>query len=261
MTAVDEGHRLGMRHWFGITGMLALRTFRLRYLRSKLGIGWALVQPLIQAAVLSLVFTKVFKAAKTEHYALYVLSGVMTWQAFSGGLNTATNAVLDNAGLLRKVAMPAVVFPAAQIASVLLVLGVQLVLLVAAALFSGTVGVEILLLPLIPVLVGVLALGAGLLTCALQVAYRDVKFLVESMLMVAFYASPVLYVTSALAPKMAHVLELNPMYGVLSLARTALLQKPFNGRALTITLIEAAVLLAVGSWVFRRRSPDFADLA
>lgn len=258
---VDEGFRLGLGHWWGITWMLALRTFRLRYLRSRLGIGWALVQPLVQAAVLAFIFTKVFKAARAPHYPLYVLAGVMTWQAFSGSVNAATTAVLDNAGLLRKVAMPAVVFPVAQVLAVLIVLALQLVVLAGAAVVAGTAGPGLLLLPLVPLLVAVVALGLGLLTCALQVAYRDVKFVVESGLLVTFYASPVLYAPSALTPRLARLLELNPMYGVLALARTALLEQPFPGRALLIGAVEAAVLLVVGAIVFRRRSRDFADLA
>jgi ABC-type polysaccharide/polyol phosphate export permease len=133
--------------------------------------------------------------------------------------------------------------------------------LVGAAVAAGTAGLRLLLLPLVPLLVAVVALGLSLLTCALQVAYRDVKFVVESGLLVAFYASPVLYAPSALTPRLARLLELNPMYGVLALARTALLGQPYPGRALLVGAVESALLLAVGAVVFRRRSRDFADLA
>ena len=81
MTIAVVGPRPGARHWLGITGMLAMRTFRLRYLRSRIGFGWAFIQPAFQAAILSFVFLKVFKVSKVEHYPLYVLSGIMTWLA------------------------------------------------------------------------------------------------------------------------------------------------------------------------------------
>lgn len=261
MTMVVLGPRPGARHWLGITGMLAVRTFRLRYLRSRLGIGWAFVQPALQAAVLSLVFVKVFKVTKIEHYPLYVLSGIMTWQAFSGSVNAATTSALDNAALLRKVAMPAVVFPLSQVASVGLVYLMQLSLLVVVATASGTAGLHLLLLPLVVLLVGLVGFSTGLLACALQVEFRDVKFIVEAGLLALFYASPILYAPERLSPSLARWLEMNPMYGVVSLARTALLNRPFPGTALVSTGVAIALMLAVGALVFRRRSRDFADLA
>jgi ABC-type polysaccharide/polyol phosphate export permease len=260
VTMTVVGPRPGARHWLGITAMLAVRTFRLRYLRSRLGVGWAFVQPALQAAVLSLVFLKVFKVNKVEHYPLYVLSGIMTWQAFAGSLNAATTAALDNAALLRKVAMPAVVFPLSQVASVALVYVMQSSLLVLVAAGSGTAGVKLVLLPAVVLLVGLVGFSAGLLTCALQVQFRDVKFIVEAGLLALFYASPVLYAPEHLSPSLARWLELNPMFGVVTLARTALLDRPFHGRALISTGVAVAVLLAVGTLVFRRRSRDFADL-
>jgi len=261
VTTVVVGVRPGAGHWLGITGMLALRTFRLRYLRSRIGVGWAFLQPLVQTAVLSFVFVKVFKVSQVEHYPLYVLSGIMTWQAFSGAVNGATTSALDNASLLRKVAMPAVVFPLSQVGSVVLVYLLQLVVLLALAVGFGTAGPGLLLLPVVVALVALVAFSVGLLACSLQVEYRDVKFVVESVLLALFYASPVLYAPERLSPNLARWLELNPMYGVLALARTALLDRPFAGRALLSTGVTVVVLLVVGGLLFRRRSRSFADLA
>jgi lipopolysaccharide transport system permease protein len=258
--SVEATARPGFGHWAGITWMLGVRTFRIRYLRSRLGIGWALAQPLVQAAVLSFVFLKVFKVGKVEHYPLYVLSGIMTWQAFSGSVNGATTSAVDNAGLLRKVRMPAVVFPVAHVTSVLIVFTLQAVVLVALAVAVGTAGPGLLLLPLVMLLLSLLATGIGLLTCALYVAYRDVKFLVESGLLLAFYASPVLYHPDAVPDSVAWVLELNPMYGVMLLARTALLGEDLPGRPLVSTLAGLVLLLVAGGLLFRRRSRGFADL-
>lgn len=261
MIEVDESFRPGFRHWAGITGMLALRTFRVRFLRSRLGVGWALVQPVVQASILSFVFLKVFRVSTVEHYPLYVLSGVMTWQAIASSVSGATTAAVDNAALLRKIAMPKVVFPMAQAGSVLLVFGLQLVVLLLLAIGSGTAGPELLLLPLLALLVPYVALGAGLLACAFHVAFRDVRFFVESGLLVVFYASPVLYDPSRVPDSLAPWLQLNPAYGVLSLARSALLGHAVDASALLRSLGVATALLALGVWAFRVRSRDFADLA
>ena len=250
-----------LAHWGAITWMLAKRTFRLRYLGSRLGLGWAFLQPLVQAAVLTFLFTKVFKVHRAPHYPLYVLSGIMTWQAFSGGVNGATTSAVDNASLLRKIPLPSVVFPLAQVVSVLLVFCLQSVILLAAALAYGTIGVKVLLLPLVPVLLGVMATGIGCLACAFHPAVRDVKFLVESGLLMAFYATPILYDPSKLPVGLRGFLALNPMYGVVTLARTALMGQPFDGTALSISFGAGLVLVTVGLLVYRRRSAAFADLA
>lgn len=259
-TRVDETSRLGARHWSEVTWLLAVRTFRLRYLRSRLGIGWAFVQPLVQAAVLAVVFTKVFEVARLEHYPLYVLSGVMTWSAFSGAVGAATTSAVDNSGLLRKVDMPTVVFPLAQVTAVVLVLCLQVIVLVIGAVVVGTAGPGLLLLPLCVALTAALATGVGLLACSFHVAFRDVKFFVESGLLLAFYASPVLYDPGVLPDGVRTVLSWNPAYGLLSLVRTALLGRPLDGRALLISCVGAVLLLGLGWLVFRRRSADFADL-
>lgn len=250
-----------LAHWASITWLLALRTFRLRYLGSRLGLGWAFVQPLVQAAVLTFLFTEVFKIHRVPHYPLYVLSGIMTWQAFAGGVNGATTSAVDNASLLRKIPMPAVVFPLAQVVSVLLVYALQIVVLVAAAVGYGTAGPHLLLLPLVPLLVGLIATGIGAFACAFHPAVRDVKFVVESGLLMAFYATPILYDPSRVPASVRGLLAVNPMYGVVTLARTALMQTPFDAVATTISFAASAMLVAAGLLVFRRRSADFADLA
>lgn len=250
-----------LAHWAAITWLLAKRTFRLRYLGSRLGLGWAFVQPLVQAVVLTFLFTKVFKVHRAPHYPLYVLTGIMTWQAFQGGVNGATTSAVDNASLLRKIPMPAIVFPLAQVLSVLMVFPLQAIILVVGAIAYGTFGVQVLLLPLVPLLVGLLGTGIGSFTCAFHPAVRDVKFVVESGLLLVFYATPILYDASVLPPSLRGMLAINPMYGVVSLARTALMQQPFEATAAAISLGAGAVFITVGLLVFRRRSTTFADLA
>lgn len=248
-------------HWGAITWLLAKRTFRLRYLGSRLGLGWAFVQPLVQAAVLTFLFTKVFKVARGPHYPLYVLTGIMTWQAFQGGINSATTSAVDNAALLRKIPMPAVVFPLSQVLSVLMVFPMQSIILIIGAIAYGTLGPQVLLLPLVPLLVALLGTGIGCFTCAFHPAVRDVKFVVESGLLMLFYATPILYDPSRLPASLRGFLAINPMFGVVSLARTALMQQPFDGVATGISLGAGAVFVVIGLLVFRRRSTTFADLA
>lgn len=249
-----------LRRWAGLTGMLAVKNFRQRYLRSRLGVFWAILQPTVQAAVLAVVFVKVFKVHNVPHYPLYVLSGIMTWQCFAQGTNAATTSALDNSPLIRKIPLPAVVFPMAAVGGVLLVHLLQLTVLLAAGAASGTLGVRTLLLPLGVLLTVALALGVGTLSCSLHVRVRDVKFLIESGLLVAFYVTPVLYDPSRLPENLRTLLGWNPMYGVMSLQRAALLGRAVDWHAVAVAAVLAVVLLVVALPVFRSRSRDFADL-
>ncbi|MDT7549738.1 MAG: lipopolysaccharide transport system permease protein, partial [Actinomycetota bacterium] len=223
-----EQGRLPMSHWVAITWMLALRTFRLRYLRSRLGVGWALIQPVIQTVVLAFMFTRIFKVAGVPHYPLYVLSGVMTWQAFQTSVASSTTSAVENSALLKKVDMPGLVFPLSQVLAVMLVYGVQLIVLVILAAVSGTLGLKVFLLIPVALLVAASAAGLGCLTCAFHVAYRDVKFLVDAGLLLTFYATPILYDPARVPEHLRHLLALNPMYGVESLARAAVLDRPVD---------------------------------
>lgn len=266
MTAIAElapatAREGSISHWAAITWLLAKRTFRLRYLGSRLGLGWAFVQPLVQAAVLAFLFTKVFKVSRAPHYPLYVLTGIMTWQSFQGGVNGATTSAVENAPLLRKIAMPSLVFPLSQVLSVLLIFPLQSIILVIGAIAYGTLGPQVLLLPLVPLLVGLMATGIGCFGCAFHPAVRDVKFVVESGLLLVFYGTPILYDPSRLPPSLRGFLAINPMYGVVSLTRTALMQRPFDATATGISLAAGALFVAVGLFVFNRRSSTFADLA
>jgi ABC-type polysaccharide/polyol phosphate export permease len=142
-----------------------------------------------------------------------------------------------------------------------MVYGLQMIVLLIGAIAYGTVGVELLLLPLVPVLVGLIATGIGCFCCAYHPAIRDVKFVVESALLMLFYATPILYDPSRIPASLRGFLALNPMYGVVSLARTALMGQPFDAAATAISLGAGALFVLIGLLVFRRRSAFFADLA
>jgi ABC-type polysaccharide/polyol phosphate export permease len=259
-TAARADAAADLRRWGGLVGVLALKNFRQRYLRSRLGVLWALVQPTAQAIVLSFVFVKVFRVHGVPHYPLYVLTGMMTWQLFATSTLTSTSSAADNAGLVRKVPLPKVVFPLAAVGGSLIVYGVQISILVGGSLIAGTFGPEILLLPVGALMAAALATGLGLLGCAFHVAFRDVRFLLESGLLLMFYATPVLYDPVRLPESLRQYLRFNPMYGVLSVQRGALLGRAIDPWAVLISAGTAAVLIALGAMAFRRRSPDFADL-
>lgn len=256
-------HRLSRTvHWAGLVRVLAVKNFRQRYLRSKLGVIWALIQPLLQATVLSFVFIVIFKVKSIPHYPLYVLSGIMSWQFFQQSCVTGTSSIVDNAGLVRKVAVPKVVFPISAVGGIALVFCLQLIVLLGAGIVMRTLTpmTPVLLLLALP-LEAALALAVAVLCTSIHVSVRDIRFVVESGLLMAFYLTPVLYDVHRLPPTVRSVMEWNPMAGVLSLVRGAVLGRPVDWTGVGSAFLCAAVLGIVGTWLFRRRSPEFADLA
>lgn len=258
MTQLALPGTLGSR--LALVGVLARKNFQVKYKRAALGIGWALVQPTFQAAVLAVIFTQVFRVDDTPNYGLYVVSGVLPWAFTTSAVLAATTAVVDNGALVRKVAVPLLIFPVSAVGGVGLAFSASLLVLLAASALAGTFGWSLLLLPVAVLLHVVLTVAVGLLTGALHPAFRDIRYVVESLLLVGLYATPILY-TAQRVPEVARPwLELNPMTGVLELYRAAVLQRPIDGSAVLISIALALGLLATAVALFQRRSGEFTDL-
>lgn len=244
-----------------LTWTLSRKNFQVRYKRALLGVVWAVLQPAVQAIVLSIVFRVVFKADMgIEHFPVFVLAGIMPWAFFSQSLSNATVSVLENGSLVKKVAMPLVVFPLSAIGGTGLAFVAAVPVLLVGGLAVGGVGWGVLLLPLAVLLQILAVVGLALLTASLYPAFRDVRYLVESSLMVGLYLTPVLYDLSRLPSWAADLIRLNPLTGVLSLYRAAFLSRDVDWAAVGLSVLVSSLLLVLGLLVFRRRSDEFADL-
>ncbi|HET7530033.1 MAG TPA: ABC transporter permease [Mycobacteriales bacterium] len=249
-----------LARWSDLTWVLARKNFRQRYLRSRLGVLWALLQPIAQATVLTIVFLKIFKVHRVPHYPVYVLSGIMTWGFFQQAAIGGTTSVVDNASLVKKVAVPKVTFPVSVVGGVLMVYALQMVVLIGGAASIGTLGASTPgLLLLATLLEAVLGVAVALLFCSVHVAFRDVRFLVESGLVMLFYLTPILWDPSRIPAAYRSYAQWNPMNGVLSLVRGALLERTVDWTAVGISAAMAALVLAVALPLFHRRSSVFAD--
>ena len=247
------------RHALGLVVVLARKNVKIRYKRASMGLLWAVGQPLLQAAVLTIVFTRVFRGQRIPDYGLFVLCGVMPYSAINTGIQSACVSVVDNAALVKKVMLPRLVFPFAAVGGTLSVFAASLSVLVVFAGLSGTLGMHTLLLPVAVLAIVLVMLSVGVFAAALYVQYRDVKFILESGLLMLFYASPVFYTSERLG-SLAPWQRLNPVTGVLSLVRGSLVGLPVDWIAVAITGGFGAILLLVGIVVFQRRAQLFADL-
>lgn len=244
----------------GLVGVLARKNFQTRFKRSYFGVAWVVAQPLVQATVYSVVFLKVFKVTRVEHYPVYVLSGVMPWALTTSGILAATTSIVENSSLVRKVDVPRLVFPLAAIGGSCLAFLAPLVILVVAGGVTGTLGLNTLWLLVALPLQLLLVVAVGVLACSVHVAYRDVRYLLDSALLLLFYSVPVLYAIELVPEAARDLVRANPMTGILSLWRAGVLDRPVDGRAVTVTVLVLPVLTALALWSFQRRSRAFADL-
>lgn len=243
----------------GLLGVLARKDFVVRYRRASLGLLWALGLPLFQAAVLALVFGRFVRIGGND-YAVFVLAGVVPWTFLSSTIGTGVTAIVDGAELSTRIWFPRALFPLVTVAAngYGLVIGIGAMVAVAAAM--GASGPQALLVIPAAALAVLLTASVCLVAAALQVGYRDVRYLVQAGLLAWFYVTPVIYPLSA-TEGLAPWLRVNPATGVVEAFRAATVGA---GAAATTsilwTLAWSGALLGAALVLYRRHDRTFADL-
>jgi ABC-type polysaccharide/polyol phosphate export systems, permease component len=238
-----------------LVGVLVTREVKARYRGSVLGFFWSLLNPLLMLAVYTLVFQLLLpnRSPSTSPYALFLFCGLLPWNWLSSAITDAASSLLTHGALLRKILFPAEVLPAvavlAQGVHFLLALPVLLAALVAGALgsFGTKVPLGWPLLQVIPLLVlqALLLLGIGLFLAALTVHFRDVKDLLQTVLSVLFFATPILYTLNDLPKtKLTRLLALNPFAPIFAGWHDAL----FYGRVCPPETWAAAAAISVAAF-------------
>lgn len=246
------------RTWLDLVSLLVQRDLRIRYRGSFLGYLWSMMNPLLYMAILSFVFHHLMRF-KVENYTSFILSGILVWNLFLQSMVIGVNSIIANGALLKKVKVPATLFPAASVCSVLvnfvLALGPYLLI----AYFTGVnLTGWVLFLPFVlgPYLIFVF--GMVLVVSTLNVRFRDVGHVMEPLLTMTFYATPVLYPIDMLPERYRAIIALNPMTHFVAQMRNVL----FDGRApewahLGIIYGLAAASIAVGAFVYRKNRDGF----
>jgi lipopolysaccharide transport system permease protein len=239
---------------------LSRKDFQTRYKRASLGVLWAVAVPVVQGAVMAVVFSRVIRVGGGEHFSAYVMSGILGWSYFSATLQSASTSVVDGSGLADKVWFPRAVLPIVPVLANTVGLMISYaVLLALLPILGADVGARLLLIPAAMILLVVWATGVGLVTSALYVYYRDVRFLVQASLLVWMYVTPIVYRKELLGSK-GWLLDLNPMTGVVTLFHMAVAGYESGWpRPVAITVGVSLVLLIVGVEAHRRHERLFVD--
>jgi lipopolysaccharide transport system permease protein len=241
-----------------LIAMLVERDLKVRYKRSALGMGWTLLNPLLQMVVYTLVFSFIMKVG-VPAFPVFILTGLLPWTLLSVSIAGSSHCLLNNQALIRKVAVPQMVWPIAVVASKLVDLLFSLVpfAIIAMLYQRGPSPAWITLAPAI-LFATLFSVGLALLFSSLTVFYRDMRHLTDILVQIWFYVTPVLYPVSFLEklphPWIRWVLMLNPAVPVVRLFQVPLYEGHFPQTTLLATSALAAVgMLVVGVAVFLRR--------
>ena len=249
-----------LRRHVPVLGALVRKDFQTRYKRAALGVVWVVVVPLLQGAVLAVVFSKVVRVGGGDGFAEYVLAGILPWAYVSGTLSAATTSIVDGAGLTDKVWFPRALLPLVPCLSNLIGFSVSILVLLGTLPFLGApMGAELLLLLPGAALLVAFTVGAALVLSALHVSFRDVRFLVQAALLVWIYVTPILYPKTVLGSLEGWV-DANPLTGIVALFHLAVGADEALARPLAVSIVATLVLLGAGLEAQRRRDRLFVDL-
>lgn len=199
--------------------MLARQDFAARYRSAALGLSWTVALPLLQGLVLAVVFTRVVRVQTSVPYVAFVLVGIAAWTYLSGSLSAGSTAVVDGGSLATKLYFPRLVLPAVAPTANLVGFAISLLVgVVVAVAQTREVQPSLVLLPVAMALAYVLVLLVSALAAVLHVYYRDVRYVVQALLLVAFYGTPVIYPLELAGGLEPYVLA-NPATGVVQLTR------------------------------------------
>jgi lipopolysaccharide transport system permease protein len=257
--------RLDLRELFAYRELavaLAARDLRVRYKQTFFGIAWAVLQPLIAVAIFTVVFGRVAQLPTGGvPYPVFVYSGMVIWLYFSASVTAAAQNLVSNRDLVTKVYFPRMLAPIAAVFPPLVDLFISLAILAVFLVVYGIVpGPELALLPMWIGAAVVLAFAVGLWLSALNVKYRDVRYVLPFLLQVWFFASPVVYAGSSLSGPWRWVFALNPLVAVIDGFRWSVHAGPAPGLPGLVSLGSGLVILVGGLAYFHRLGRYFGDL-
>ncbi len=272
MTAeiVIEPGRIEKQYWRDIWNyrelfyFLAWRDILVRYKQTAIGIAWAIIRPFLTMVIFSIIFGKLAKMpSEGVPYPILVFSGLLPWQFFASAFSECSNSLILNTNLLTKVYFPRVIIPAsAVIVSFVDFLISCTILFGLMAWYDFWPTARILVLPGLILVVFATAMGAGLWVAAMNVKYRDFRYVVPFIVQLGLYISPVGFSASVVPAKFRFLYSLNPMVGVIDGFRWAIVGRTTNfylpGFLLSLGLV--IVLLIFGFWFFRKMEKTFADI-
>lgn len=267
LTILPSGKRASLNlaemwHYRELLYFLIWRDIKLRYKQTALGAVWAIIQPLLPMLIFTLFFGRLAHVPSDGiAYPLFAYAGLLPWTYFANAVSNSSSSVVGNANLVTKVYFPRMLIPISGVLAALvdfLIAGTLLVLMM--VWYRVPVCASQLWLPCILLVITLLATGTGMLFAALNVRFRDIRFVLPFFVQFWMFATPVIYPASLVPQKWRWVLALNPMAGMVEGFRGAMFGTPQNWQMLSISTAVSALVLVYSSYFFRRAERTFADV-
>jgi lipopolysaccharide transport system permease protein len=243
---------------------LAWRDILVRYKQAVIGVGWALVRPILTMVVFTVIFGKLGRfPSGGMPYAVMVFAALLPWQFFSSTLSDVSGSLVGNASMVSKIYFPRLVIPLGAMAVCFVDFLICLVIMAGLMAAYGIAPTSrVIALPLFTLLAAVAALGFGLWLCVLNVKYRDFRYVVPFIVQLGLYVSPVGFMSGVVPEKWRLIYSLNPMAGVIDGFRWAVLGMDgvLYAPGLVLSVVISTAALAGGLWYFRRMERTFADV-
>jgi lipopolysaccharide transport system permease protein len=245
--------------------LLVWRDVKSRYSQTVLGVGWAVLQPVLTMVVFTVIFGRLARLPSDGvPYSVFSLAALVPWTYFSSSLTGSSNSLTNSRPLLTKVYFPRLLIPAASILAMLVDFAIAFIVLLLVMLAFGIVprAESIWMVPAVLIILSMTAMGAGSWLAALNVQYHDVRHLSPFLVQVWMYASTILYSLTLVPPVYRSIFAVNPLSSALSGFRAALLGTPGpTGLEIALSFFAALIILVAGVWYFRRTERVFADVA
>lgn len=246
------------RHYFDLLWAMTIKEFTVRYKQAAFGFLWIILNPLLQMIIMGVIFSNF---VKIPNYFIFLFSGLLPWQFFSLTLSKATSCFVNERSLLQKANFPREIIPLSLIFSnalnLLLSLGLFVVIL---QFLLPSIHSNFLILILAILWLVIFTIGISLLTSSLNVRFRDVSFFVQTLVLLWFYATPILYSLSQMPLQLQQLLSYNPLTAPIGLIQSSLLGHALPNPELIITnLLIAISFLILGVVTFIKESPYFVD--
>lgn len=242
---------------------LVWRDIKVRYKQTVLGVAWALIQPFFTMVVFSLFFGRLARMPSDGvPYPLFSFAALVPWTFFANGLNQASNSLVGSANLIKKVYFPRLAIPIATVLSGVVDFILSFIMLIGLMFYFGfTPTINVFWFPLFLLLALVTSLGASLWFSALNVEFRDVRYIMPFLTQLWMFSTPIVYPGSLLSEPWRTIYGINPMVGVVEGFRWALLGTPLAfGQSIMVSSFVACLLLLSGALYFRRMEKTFADV-
>lgn len=253
---------LPLRSYKYLLLQLTQREIKARYKQSFVGYAWVIFNPLAQLLVYSFVFSVIFRFPTNNiPYVIFLYAALLPWGLLQGSISSATQCLVDNSALIRKVAFPREVIPYSVVLAKIVDFLISGLIFVGFMIafhvpFSAT---TIVIIPLF-IIQMLLTIGISLMLSAFNLFYRDIQYLANLLLMLWMYMTPIVYPLSLVPLRYVWLYKLNPMVGIIEGYRSALFNYPFEWSIIGWSAVVSIIVFFVGFFIFKKSERMFADI-